>query len=251
MLAVLGAKIFKLGDPFRILITGAPHQPVSVRTMVHGRTDWGPIVGSTDSTGKWSTEGQFTDSDFGDWRELWTVGRELTSPAIQFSVNAPCLPGISTFAHISGMNVSITCDTQQGRRTFATSSDSDSFRTPDGRVVPGRMAQRTPEQYATDVLEDFIVSSEPRPRIALQSSKGGLGEEAADLIAKRIGSNALTDDEMRNVLIIVRSAFGRPETIAPSAKQPFKTVTLLRHLTGSHDTLKRDIAETVTYVQSR
>src|SRR5438128_124185 len=58
---------FQIGDRFEILITGAPNQLVSVRTTMHGRTDWSPIVGSTDSTGRWSVGGQFEKRDFGDW----------------------------------------------------------------------------------------------------------------------------------------------------------------------------------------
>src|SRR5258708_38632653 len=45
---------FQIGERFEILITGAPNQPVSVRTTMHGHTDWSPIIGSTDSTGRWS-----------------------------------------------------------------------------------------------------------------------------------------------------------------------------------------------------
>jgi hypothetical protein len=46
-----GSTDFQIGDRFEILISGAPSQPVSVRTTMHGRTDWSPIVGSTDSSG--------------------------------------------------------------------------------------------------------------------------------------------------------------------------------------------------------
>jgi hypothetical protein len=42
---------FRVGDRFEIVITAAPDQPVSVRTMRQGRTDWSPVIGSTDSTG--------------------------------------------------------------------------------------------------------------------------------------------------------------------------------------------------------
>ena len=84
---------FQIGDRFQILITAGPDQTISVRTTMHGRTDWGPTIGSTDDSGRWSIEGQFEKSDFGDWREVWTVGGKLASPAIQFSVGAPCLAG--------------------------------------------------------------------------------------------------------------------------------------------------------------
>jgi len=125
---------FQVGERFEILITGAPKQPVSVRTTMHGRTDWSPVIGSTDSTGRWSTSGQFEKSDFGDWSEIWTVGDKLASPAIQFSVNAPCLPGGQGHSFISGPNIVLSCETAEGRRTFVTPSLSDPFRTPDGRL---------------------------------------------------------------------------------------------------------------------
>ena len=84
---------FQIGDRFEIQITGAPRQPISVRTGRQGRTDWGPVIASTDDMGRWSTAAQFEKSDFGSWSEAWTVGGQLAVPAIQFSVNAPCLPG--------------------------------------------------------------------------------------------------------------------------------------------------------------
>jgi hypothetical protein len=89
-------KVCQVGDRFEVLITGAPNQPISVRTTMDGRIDWGPVIGSTDSTGRWSTTGQFEKSDFGSWEEVWTVGGKLASPAVQFSVT-PCLPGEQVF----------------------------------------------------------------------------------------------------------------------------------------------------------
>ena len=246
---------FQVGDRFEILITGAPNQPVSVRTSMHGRTDWSPIIGSTDSTGRWSTGGQFEKSDFGDWREIWTVGGKLASPAIQFSVNAPCLPGGQGQAHISGPNIILSCETTEGTQTFVTPSLSDPFRTPDGRLIPWRRTEETPGQYHTGIIQDLIAGgTEMRAdRISLQSSRGGLGDETADLISKLIGVNALNEDETRNSLAIIRAAFEKPETIQPSAKEPSRTLLLLRHLVDftDQDSLKREIAETIAYVQAR
>ena len=246
---------FQVGDRFEILITGAPSQPVSVRTSMHGRTDWSPIIGSTDSTGRWSTGGQFEKSDFGDWREIWTVGGKLASPAIQFSVNAPCLPGGQGQAHISGPNIILNCETTEGTQTFVTPSLSDPFRTPDGRLIPGRRTEETPGQYHTEIIQDLIAGgTEMRAdRISLQSSRGGLGDETADLISKLIGVNALNEDETRNSLAIIRAAFEKPETIQPSAKEPSRTLLLLRHLADftDQDSIKREIAETIAYVQAR
>src|SRR2546422_9738405 len=56
-------------------------------------------------------------ADFGDWSEIWTVGDKLASPAIQFSVNAPGLPGGQGHSLISGPNIVLSCETAEGRRT--------------------------------------------------------------------------------------------------------------------------------------
>src|ERR1700689_2788328 len=80
-----GSRDFQIGDRFEILITAAANQPVSVRTTMKGRMDWGPVIGRTDMSGRWSTTGQFEKSDFGDWSEVWTVGGRLANPRIHFS----------------------------------------------------------------------------------------------------------------------------------------------------------------------
>lgn len=71
---------FQIGDRFEIAITGAARQPVSVRTTMKGRTNWGPVIGWTDMGGRWATTGQFEKGDFGDWSEVWTVGGKLAKP---------------------------------------------------------------------------------------------------------------------------------------------------------------------------
>ena len=74
-----GSTDFKVGDRFEIVIIGTANQPVSVRTTRNGRTDWGPVIGWTDMSGRWSTTGQYEKGDFGDWGEAWTVGGRLVS----------------------------------------------------------------------------------------------------------------------------------------------------------------------------
>jgi hypothetical protein len=245
---------FQIGERFEIVITGAPNQPISVRTTRRGRTDWGPAIGTTDAAGRWSTAGRFEKSDFGDWSEAWTVGGKLVAPSLRFTVNAPCMPGGPAAAQMSGINMILTCETAQGRQTFATPSGSDPFRAPDGRLVPGRAAEQTPEQYHTEVLQDLIENGkEGGPaRVSLQSSRGGLGDETAELIASLIGVNALSENETRSVLDIVRAAFQKPETIAPSAKVPVKSLLLLRHLAdvSGDDGMKRQIEETIASLQA-
>lgn len=248
---------FQIGDRFEIVITAAPNQPVSVRTSRQGRTDWGPVAGSTDSTGRWSTDGQFEKRDFGSWGEMWTVGGKLASPVIQFSVSAPCLPsGRNQFLNVSGPNMILNCETTEGTQTFQTPTLSDSFRTPDGRLVPGRATERTPEQYHMEILQHLITSREKgmkESRTLLHLSRGGLGDETADLISRLIGVNALNDDETRNSLAIIRAAFEKPETIQPTAKEPSRTLPWLRHLADFTDSanIKRDIEETIAYFEAR
>jgi hypothetical protein len=246
---------FQIGDRFEIVITGAARQPVSVRTTMKGRTNWGPVIGWTDLGGRWATTGQLEKGDFGDWSQVWTVGGKLAKPAIQFYVGAPCLKGGQGFAFLSGPNTVLTCETAEGRQTFATPSDTDSFRTADGRVVPGRISKMSPEQYHAEILQDLITSRGKEMgavHISLQSSRGGLGDEAADLIMNLIGVNALNEDETRNVLSIVRAVFEKPERIPQSAKDPSRTLLLLRNLADSTDqpSLKQQIAETMAYVQA-
>jgi hypothetical protein len=55
---------FQIADRFEVQIAGAPGQSISVRTARQGRTDWGPVIASTDSAGRWSTTGQFEKADF-------------------------------------------------------------------------------------------------------------------------------------------------------------------------------------------
>jgi hypothetical protein len=56
----VGSATFQLGDRFELLVTGPAHQSVSIRTTRdQGRTDWGPVIGWTDASGRWSISGQF------------------------------------------------------------------------------------------------------------------------------------------------------------------------------------------------
>ena len=107
-----------------------------------------------------------------------------------------------------------------------------------------------------EILQHLISSpgkDTKETRVALQSSKGGLGDATADLISTLIGVNALSEDETRNSLAIIRAAFAKPETIQPLAKNSSKTLLLLRHLADftDQDTLKREIAQTAAYVQAQ
>src|ERR1700691_1815970 len=96
-----GKTDYQNGDRWEIVVTGAANQPVSVRTMRQGKTDWGPVIGSTDANGRWSVTGLFERADFGGWGEVWTVGGKAANPVVSFSVTAPCIPGGHTLMGMS------------------------------------------------------------------------------------------------------------------------------------------------------
>jgi len=224
-------KDFQVGDRFEIVVTGVAKQPVSVRTTRQGSTDWSPVVGWTDTRGRWSTTGQFEKADFGGWNEAWTVGVRLTETVVSFSVGAPCIPGGRSFMSMSGAYSEVlSCDTAAGIQTFSASSDP--FRTPDGRLVSGE----TPEQYLGNQIEN---SGGP---------SGQHGDDAGAFIAKVIGANVLSDRETRNVLSIIRLAF-QNRFVMPPTNNP-ATLLLLRNLAGEteDESLKKEIAETVAFV---
>jgi hypothetical protein len=237
---------FQIGDRYKVLIAGPAGQPISVRTTVQGRTDWGPVIGTTGTDGQWSTTGQFSKSDFGDRNEIWTVGGRVANPPINFSVQAPCLKGGPAFAQTSGPNMRLTCETEEGTQGFGTPSLIDPFRTPDGRViVPGPLSDRTAAEYQAEIMQYRLTGSETNPRSAQ------LGNAAGAMIMKLIGPNALTDLETRNALSIVRAAFERPDRIPQAEKDVSATLLLLRKLAdGTADaSLKQQISETIAFVQ--
>lgn len=238
-----GSSDFQVGDRFEVVVTGAPDLPVSVRTSRQGRTDWGPVVAHTDAGGRWSTKGQFEKQDFGGWREIWTVGGKVANPVIGLSVKGSCLPAGHASISTSGPNEMLSCDTPTGHQSFVTRSDGDSFRTPDGRVIPGRvLSNMTAEQYHMEIMQSMMGGGNPQP--------GKIAAEAGDLIMKMIGVNALTDAETRTVLSIVRTAFEQIEFRAGEAEK-LGMLALLEHLEGGTDqpSLKRETSELIDFVR--
>ena len=235
---------FKIGDRFEITIKAEARQPVSVRTTAtNGHTDWGPVVGWTDAAGRWSTTGEFRKSDFGDSRQVWTIGGKPADPILQVSIDAPCVPGGEAMAIFTGMHHALHCPTTEGMQTFQTLSDTDDFRTPDGRTIPPHsQSDMTADQYHAEIIQSFIgTGPSDRPGAWLH------GDRTAAMILEIIGVNALTNNEIRNVLRIVRAAFQTP------ANEHEKTLQLLRTLARSTDTanLKQLIAETEAWVYTR
>jgi len=238
---------FQIGDRFEIVITGTADQPVSVRKTMNGRTDWGPVIGRTDMTGRWSTTGELEKRDFGNWSAAWTVGGKLANPVVHFSVSAPCLKDGQHLVAATGLHWAETCDTAEGRQTFGTPSDTEPLRTPDGRVIPGRVRSNvTAEQYQMEIMESRVASGMGSVRLRQ------LGDEPATLITKMIGVNALGEDETRNVLAIIRATFEKPARIPLAAKAPSATLFLLRKLADAteQESVERQIAETMAYVQA-
>jgi hypothetical protein len=64
--------------------------------------------------------------------------------------------------------------------------------------------------------------------------------------------NALSEVKTRNLLLIVRATFSRPEAIAPQARVPSQTLRLLWHLTEWTDQpdLKQQIGSTIAYLEA-
>jgi len=238
---------FQVGDRFEIVITAAANQPVSVRTARMAHSDWGPIIGWTDSSGRWSTTGQFEESDFGSWFEVWTVGDKLANPIVQFSVGAPCLKDGQGFLSMSGPNMALLCDTAWGPQPFKTPSDPDPFRTPDGRLIAGRQrSSMTTEQFQAEIMK-YSITSHPTDIRTRER-----GDAAGALIAKIIGVNALTEEETGNVLSILHAAFEQPDRIPEEARDPSASVLLLLNLVNSaSNEVKQQIAETLAFVQAQ
>jgi hypothetical protein len=242
------SKDFQVGDSFEIVITGAPNQPVSVRTTMQGRTDWSPVIGWTDASGRWPTAGHFDRADFGNWSEDWTVGGKLATPLVHFSVGAPCLKVGQHSAMMIGAAMIVTCETAEGPQAFSTPSDSEPFRTPDGRTVPGRVrSSMTADQYHMEIIQSIITGD--ANRLASRT----FGDETGALIMKIIGVNALSEGELQNVLSVIRAAFENPKRIPQGARNPSETLRLLRGLADSSDqeSLKHEIAESMEYVKAR
>jgi hypothetical protein len=105
----------------------------------------------------------------------------------------------------------------------------------------------TSEQYRADVMQSLITSH------GRATKASNFGDQAGELIAKTIGVNALSDEEMRSVLSLVRAAFARPEGISQAAKGPSHTLSLLQHLQdmAGQESLKQQIVETMAFVQTR
>jgi hypothetical protein len=224
-----GSSEFKVGDRFELVVTGRANQPVSVRTTRnYASTDWSPVLGWTDTSGRWSTTREFAKADFGPWEEAWTVGDQLANPVVSFKVDAPCISGGSghDFVFVSGPNIVMSCETATGKETYATPSLDIS-------------ARETAEQTMGNLIESS------------NGNGGQHGDDAAVLITKVIGASVLSDREIRNVLAIIGSAFQNRNVVPPTVNPA--TMQLLQRLTAEaqSDGLKQEISQTAAYIQSQ
>ena len=95
---------FNVGDRWQIQITGsAPNSPVSVQGGQAGSSSTA-AMGTTDSAGAFTMNGQMTAAQVGQWSELWTVGGVQVGPAVSFTVNpAPgAAAGSATGGSVTG-----------------------------------------------------------------------------------------------------------------------------------------------------
>ena len=92
--------VLNVGDRWQIQISNAARNaPVSVTGGQNGAHDTTPM-GSSDSNGNWTSNGQITADQIGSWTEAWTVGGQ---PVGQFSFTVP--GGTAGRASTSGQTV--------------------------------------------------------------------------------------------------------------------------------------------------
>jgi hypothetical protein len=84
-----GSTTFYVGDSWRVDVTGAPNQPVTVSANYNG-TDLGTASeGQTDGNGQFTLTGTMDSSVVGNWTEVWYVGGVAASPTLSFTVIQP------------------------------------------------------------------------------------------------------------------------------------------------------------------
>ena len=81
------ASVFRVGDSWRVSISGAsPNQPVVVTGVQNGKSSTSQL-GTTDANGSWSSTGTMDASTVGNWTESWTVGG-VPAASLAFTVAA-------------------------------------------------------------------------------------------------------------------------------------------------------------------
>jgi hypothetical protein len=79
---------FRVGDRWRVSISGAsPNAPIVVTGVQNGKSDTTQL-GVTDGSGSWSSSGTMDASTVGTWVESWKVGG-LPAAQLSFTVSGP------------------------------------------------------------------------------------------------------------------------------------------------------------------
>ena len=104
-------------------------------------------------------------------------------------------------------------------------------------------------RYNADILQAQVLG--PVDAAACRR-RNRFGDDAAILIQKLIGQNALSDQELQRVLMIIHAAFEQRNHLRPALRDPVATTTFLQTLTSAtdRDDSKRLIADTIHYVQT-
>jgi hypothetical protein len=92
---------------------------------------------------------------------------------------------------MGGPNMVLSCETAEGRQTFATPSDTDPFRTPEGRVVRPQSIEH--DGGAIPRGDSAVSHYQPRQRREVESA---WRDEAGTLITKIVGPNTFDEDEV-------------------------------------------------------
>lgn len=79
---------FRVGDTFRLVITGPANSQVTGSSQHDGRSGAAAPFGNTDSTGQAVISGTMTPDTVGGWVEQWFVGGQ-NAGSVSFSVAAP------------------------------------------------------------------------------------------------------------------------------------------------------------------
>ncbi len=82
-----GATDFNVGEYFELDVAGVPQGRVTVAATFNGVAGAQVAMGSLDSTGYFSVDGQFKAAQEGEWYESWYVNGELATPVLHFFVN--------------------------------------------------------------------------------------------------------------------------------------------------------------------
>jgi hypothetical protein len=124
---------FKVGDRWQILVTGPPNAPVSFNGGRNGENQVHPM-GSTDSTGKFTLNGQMGQGEIGDWAEAWRVNNQIVA---SFSFHVLPSSSVTTPSSTPGTGTGTGSGSRQTTQSSTSKSVFDTL--PGGSVEIGGM----------------------------------------------------------------------------------------------------------------